>query len=279
LVLLSQILPVFIFICPNFIISKLVQKFYLSRSNKKWDAPFNEYIRERITKLDQGQVLDARWIRLKEANHLLRYINQHCDTDEKIHSTFTPSSLKSIINQIKDGVELNNELAEKAGFFDALDAYYSELIGGIKIDYLLDKHELSILQELGSLDPEVEMAGIAYLLKHRGNKSLENALKPLNGDFPASKAVSNCMKAVPKEFAAVVPLNNQPRRWFKCAGKIVRGAGMSIGNIAFSATVNAAAPGVIIPIELAGGVVGLGLVSVLAGTAEVLEGVGELRGE
>jgi hypothetical protein len=39
LVLLSQILPVFIFICPNFIISKLVQKFYLSRSNKKWDAP------------------------------------------------------------------------------------------------------------------------------------------------------------------------------------------------------------------------------------------------
>jgi hypothetical protein len=39
LVSLSQILPVFIFICPTFIIDKLVQKLYLSRSNKKWDAP------------------------------------------------------------------------------------------------------------------------------------------------------------------------------------------------------------------------------------------------
>ncbi len=39
MVSLSQILPVFIFICSNFIVDKLVQKLYLSRSNKKWDAP------------------------------------------------------------------------------------------------------------------------------------------------------------------------------------------------------------------------------------------------
>jgi hypothetical protein len=251
---------------------------------------FNEHIRVRIKELNtQGILLDERWLELKKAIYLLQYVNRHCHSDDDIGSTFTNQRIKLLINQVKEGIELNNELANKTGFSDALDAYYLELIEGLSVDYLLDENEIAILQDLGSLDPESEIAGMFYILKHRGARSLKNANETLRlypETFPDKKSVSQCMEAVPKKVAEVLPIskdNNDkklPRRWFKCAGKIARGAGISIGNIAFSATANAAIPGITIPIELvAGGAVGLGLASVLMGTAEVLEGAGELRGE
>jgi hypothetical protein len=84
LVSLSQILPVFIFICPTFIIDKLVQKLYLSRSNKKWDAPqdidtwwvdFQKIYDSSIREIE-AKTIQLLFLKLSRTNILIEYLFQ-----------------------------------------------------------------------------------------------------------------------------------------------------------------------------------------------------------
>lgn len=61
------------------------------------------------------------------------------------------------------GVRWNSRVADAAGFLDAFDAHYGEIIGGVKLEDM-PSQELKVLRELGSEDPESELTALIYMV-------------------------------------------------------------------------------------------------------------------
>lgn len=112
---------------------------------------FNEYIRPRIHRIEcyydkRGfNHLHDSLRHLKRSVDLINYISNHCEDSGDIYRTFTLERLKISVEQIQIGVHENNRIAEKAGFLDALDAYYDEIVEGLAVE-LFPESEYDLLK-------------------------------------------------------------------------------------------------------------------------------------
>lgn len=243
---------------------------------------FDEYIQPRIHRIER--YLDHpkhyhwhyEWRCLKRAVALINYIDNHCDDQNDIYRTFTLERLRRAVDEVKDGVRWNNRLAEEAGFLDAFDSHYNEIIQGLDIE-LFPESELEILHEFGARDPKSKLRGMIYLLKTRNKDecSYNNEMSisnQLNKIVKRLDEAESAFKETDKNSTENKDRPKKSRRWFKGLGQIGQGAALSIGDIALAAGM------LEFPASPETQTWGA-LVSATTGVGMILNGVGELRGE
>jgi len=243
---------------------------------------FDEYIQPRIHRIghywypEMNRHWHDEWRGLKRAVDLINYIDSHCDDQNDIYRTFTLERLRKAVDEVEYSVHWNNRLAEEAGFLDAFDSHYNEIIQGLNIE-LFPESELEILQEFGAKDPKSKLRGIIYLLKTRNkdkcNYNNETSISnQLNKIVKRLDEAESAFKETDKDSSEKEDRPRKSRRWFKGLGQIGQGAALSIGDIALAAGM------LKFPVSPETQTWGA-LVSATTGVGMILNGVGELRGE
>jgi hypothetical protein len=100
--------------------------------------------------------LGRDWERLIKASNLVRYINHQCRDEDEIYHTITRKRIAQLPDEIRDGTITNRKMLEKYGFMEAIDAYYDEIVGGMKLEHM-PPQEIEVMRELGSSEPEAEL--------------------------------------------------------------------------------------------------------------------------
>jgi hypothetical protein len=212
--------------------------------------------------------------RLRESMDIINFIKYHCDSDDDIYETFRMERLKATVEGVKYGVRWNNQIASEAGFLSAIEDHFAEILEGMAPEYF-PPEELEILQEFGSRNPQIELAGIIYLLKAR-----KTYLVSSTKEASVSKQLDRVVERLSKEqelFKEEIEVQNREiskrpgRRWFKALGQICQGAALSIANVS-SAIVLLPSP--VSPATTLGAIV-----STTSGVGMILTGVGDLRNE
>ena len=243
---------------------------------------FHEYIEKRLHRLgkyfDHPKMFhhwDYEWQRLKKGIQLLKYIQDVCNDEDEIYDTFRLDGLRRAIDSVEDGVRWHNRLANEAGFFDAWESHYEEIIEGVQVK-LMPESEFELMKELGFSDPKVDLEGIMYVVKkrtvisrkYRDNVRVTSQIKNVEEDLSSAK--KNFEEAEDNDNKQKPPKKN--RRWFKSIAQIGQGAALSIGDIAL------AVGGLKLPVDDATKTWGA-LVSTTTGAGMILNGIGEWRGE
>jgi len=244
---------------------------------------FNEYIQPRIHRIsrycghpEMWHHWSYEWQSLKRAIALVNYINNYCNDTNDIYMTFTLKRLREAIDEAKAGLRWHNELAEDLGFFDAIDAYFDEIVDGLDVE-LFPESEYELFKELGSRNPKSDLQGIIYVLKTRKKKSsfLINEISVSKNLKNTVKKLSEAEEQFEENEKNAENSKNKPkksRRWFKGLGQIGQGTALSIGDIALATD--------ILKFPVPPEVKTWGsLVSTTTGIGMVLNGIGELRGE
>ena len=237
---------------------------------------FNEYIQPRINRIGRWDPHEMdqwsyEWRRLKRAVDLVNYINNHCKDTDDIYNTFTLERLGRAVEDVEYGVRWHNRLAEKAGFLDAFDSYYDEIVDGLEAE-LFPENEYDLFRELGSQNPKSDIQGIIYILKVRRKKnSSSNKEVLISNRLEITVTILSEAQKQFKEQNEKNPKKPKSRRWFKGLGQIGQGAALSIGDIALAAG--------ILQFPVSTETQWSSLVSAATGVGMILNGVGELRGE
>lgn len=241
---------------------------------------YNEYVRVRSSRLrkhfhpmEWGLMWGWEWERLSAASNLLRYINRHCHNEDEIYRTFTRERIVQLPDEIRDGARANNRMLEESGFMEAMDAYYDEIVDGMKMEHM-PKQEIEVMRELGSSDPEAELTALMHIVKSRCKTR-----QSYNQEVRVSSRLKEIEKKLDHEHEQLKELKEekekQPkksRRWFKGLGQIAQGSALSIANVGLAMGA--------ISIPVAAETAGWGaIVSSITGVGMVLNGVGEFRGE
>lgn len=130
---------------------------YVSGRNSQWW--------KRIHPMERFE-LTWEWQKLRTAIHTIRYINRFCDDEEDIYKTFTPERIERLPREVLNGLRANRNMSDLAGFLDALDAHYEEVIEGMTYEDM-PPQELEVLRALGSEDPETELRALIHIVKSR----------------------------------------------------------------------------------------------------------------
>ncbi|MCR4320256.1 MAG: hypothetical protein NUV74_08005 [Candidatus Brocadiaceae bacterium] len=246
---------------------------------------YNEYVRSRSRRfrkyfhpMEWGHRWGWEWERLVSASNLLRYINHRCRDEEEIYRTITRERIAQLPDEINDGTRTNRKMLEESGFMEAIDAYYDEIVGGMKLEHM-PPQEIEVMRELGSSDPEAELSALIYIVKSRCKSKhsynqevrISNQLKNLEQKLEQQEQQ---LKELKEEELKEEP-EKQPKkskRWFKGLGQIAQGSALSIANIGLAMGA--------ITVPVAAETAGWGaIVSSITGVGMVLNGVGEFRGE
>lgn len=218
---------------------------------------------------------DWQWHRLRASMGVINFIKYHCDSDDAIYKTFRMERLKTTVDGVEDGVRMNKRIASDAGFLSAVEDHFAEILDGMVPEYF-PPEELEILQELGSQNPKVELAGIIYLLKAR-----KTYLVSSTKEVSVSKQLDQVVERLSKEqkrFKEETEEQNREiserpgRRWFKALGQICQGAALSIANVGLAVGL---LPFSVSPETKTWGA----LLSTTSGVGMILTGVGDLRNE
>jgi hypothetical protein len=214
-----------------------------------------------------------KWERLVSASNLLRYINHQCRGEDEIYHTITRERIAQLPYEIRYGARMNRRMLEDSGFMEAIDAYYDEIVGGMKLEHM-PPQEIEVMRELGSSEPEAELSALIYIVKsrckskHSYNQEVKvsNQLKNLEDKLEQQEKELKELK----DDAEIQP--KKSKRWFKGLGQIAHGSALSIANIGLAMGA--------ITIPVASETAGWGaIVSSITGVGMVLNGVGEFRGE
>ena len=242
---------------------------------------FSEYAESKIRRLFRGlhpierhHEFDWEFRRLREAMNVINYVKHNCDSDDEIYETFRMEILGSTVRSVRSGVRTSSNMAKRSGFLDAIDDHFEEIIDGIKPEYF-PKEELEVLQKLGSKNPQIELAGIIYLLKAKQSQ-LASLIREVRISKQLDRIEEMLLKAEERFEEESKEEEEKPRgpgrRWFKGLGQIAQGAALSIANIALAAE--------FLPFPVSAETKTWGaMTSTTAGFGMVLTGVGELRNE
>ena len=166
-----------------------------------------------------------------------------------------------------------SSLGDRAGFWEAIDDLHKEIIDGMELEDM-PLGEAELLGELGAEDPEAELVTMMILIKSRRNELFSDRESETTADRLEKLAddlrlEANIMRQSDNQ-------DSEPRRkspkWFKGLGKIARGTGLSLANIAL-VTGGFVFPG--LPTTASWGT----LVSAITGVGIVYKGASDLRRE
>lgn len=242
------------------------------------DYLFHTYIRDRLHRIERhwdGPMGHHMWHyeidRLRRAMHVIRYIQSHCDDTDDIYSTFQTERLSRVVDEVRDGVRRSDHLAEEAGFLDAIEGHYPEIVAGMKLEHFPEA-DLVLLRDLGSDDPKRDIQAVIHILKarqpppqFRDQPSIRTELS--QGEEQLSSAVAEMQAGKDKP-----ETTKKSRRWFKGLGQVAQGAALSLADIGL-------AVGVLqFPVSPETQTWG-SLISTTTGVGMIMTGVGELRAE
>ena len=209
------------------------------------------------------------WSKIVEIAQLLKLINRISKHDGDPYRIFNQERLHNLTDEVRWAVNYTDNIAEDAGFLEAMDEHFDEIVDGMEIDDF-PAEELEILRQLGSDMPRGELLALITKVKSsipqrekRNELSISQALKNVDNRL-AQKTTrpSDKTEELPKK----------SRKWFKGLGKIITGVGLTVGDIGLAIG--------LIPLPALGQIPTSGaLVSATAGVGTILDGAGELRGE
>ncbi len=216
--------------------------------------------------------------RAERAARLLRFIENNCNDDGDVYSTFTLDRLARAVSDTRSSVYFSNRTIEEAGFLDAFEAHTSEILAGLRPEHLPEADK-EVLQEMGSQDAEAELAELVFRAR-----AYRQRVESVHNEVPtqqrlhqveerldrAEKEFDELKRLEPEKLAKETP--KKSRRWFKGLGQIAQGAALSIANVALAAGV------IHFPVSPETQTWGA-LASVATGIGTVLTGVGDLRSE
>jgi len=243
---------------------------------------FNEGVSVRQHRHRHFHEEDDFYYRLHEMIHampVINYINRYCREldDSGIYRTFTLGKLRSTVTAVEQGIAFHNRVAREGGYLSVVDDNFEEIVDGIKSEHL-PSEDFLLLRELGSKDPDQEMAAIIYLLKSRKMKyvnytqevRISRQLEQLQERLSKDRDLFQEIKE--GENNNIKPPKRPGRRWFKALGHICRGAAISVANIALASE--------LLPLPVSPETKTWGsIVSVTTGIGDILNGIGELRNE
>lgn len=246
---------------------------------------FYEYIEKKLRKIERYYHpkelfhWNYEMQRLFKASAVTKFIRDNCDEDIEIYEYFKLNKLKNVIYSVEDGVRMNNRLVVETGIIDVIEEYFDEIIDGMKTEYFPEK-DFTVLRQIGSSDPKLEITTIILLIKKRKDKDFIFDRREIS----YSKRLKNCVdilsskqKELKEQEEAKEEKENQKRevltrRWFKGLGQICKGAIITITDISLMAG------WLPFPVSVETRTVG-SIVSATAGIGEILMGIGDLRNE
>lgn len=180
--------------------------------------------------MEWGHRWGWEWERLSGASNLIRYINMHCENEDEIYRTFTQERIIQLPDEIRDGVRANNRMLEESGFMDAMDAYYDEIVDGMKLEHM-PKQEIEVMRELGSADPKAKLTALMYIVKSRckSKQSYNQEVRISNRLKEIEKKLDQQNEKLKESKEEKPP--KKSKRWFKGLGQIAQGSALSIANV------------------------------------------------
>lgn len=212
------------------------------------------------------------WERTKRAAQITRFISRHCHDEDEIYRIFSKECIKQLPDDVARGLRLNDRLCEDFGFKEIADSYFVEICEGMVPEHM-PPEETDILKELGSNNPETEIAALMHIAKSEAEKRRSYR----SDEISTSRQLKNIQRDL-EELAKKSESNNkieeEPKkpRWFKGIGQIAQGSALSIANVglavgawSFPASPSTATWG--------------SIVSSITGVGVIMKGIGDLRGE
>ncbi|MEO0190064.1 MAG: hypothetical protein ABIL18_03690, partial [candidate division WOR-3 bacterium] len=155
---------------------------------------FYEYIEKKLRKIERYYHpkelyhWNYEMERLFKASAVIKFIQDHCDEDSDIYEYFKISKLQNVIDSVKDGVRLNNRLVVKTQIIDIIEEYFDEIVDGMKTEYFPEE-DFTVLKQIGSLDPRLEITATILLIKKRKGKDFVFDKREIS----YSKRLENCV--------------------------------------------------------------------------------------
>ncbi|PYX73026.1 MAG: hypothetical protein DMG72_13790 [Acidobacteria bacterium] len=246
---------------------------------------FERYVRPRIPRIRHRfhhHMMEEWYYHIDQAaraSHVLRFIESYCEDNDDVYRTFTVERLARAVSDTRYSLDFNNRTIEEAGFLDAFEGHYRDILAHLEPSHLPDA-EKEILKDMGSLNPEVELRALVFearALCSRIERSMrevdvrqqlqhaQDRLKTAEQEFEEKKKES-------KEGRRPAETQKKSRRWFKGLGQIAQGSAFSIANVALAV---GALKFPVSPETQTWGAVA----SVSTGVCTVLSGIGDLRNE
>jgi hypothetical protein len=232
---------------------------------------FERYVRPQLARVrsrHHHHVMDGddfayQLDRAVSSARIFRFIESHSGDDDDPYNTFTKERLSRAVAETSYSLHFSNRLIQEAGFLDACEFHAREIADGITSVRLPDV-DIEVLREIGSLNPELEMRGLAYRAK---------AFLEQGAQSPGSRGLRQQLQRAEEELkGADEDTAKKPRRWFKGVGQIAQGAALSIADVALVVgTLH-------LPVSPETKTWGA-LASVATGIGAICSGIGDLRNE
>lgn len=208
--------------------------------------------------------------RIIKAIRVLKFIDENFDDDDDLTTAFNKDYLHNLLNDLESGLSLNNRLVVETGVVDVIEEYFDEITSYMDVDDLPEQ-DLEALRQAGSRNPKAELQLSMLRIKHKkeiiikrkSNHSLRYTVKD------SKEIISNKQSEIKESNS------NQPpkRKIFKGIGSIAKGALLT--TVDATLMVGIWAP---LPLSVEATTVGA-VVSITTGLGDILNGVGEIRGE
>jgi len=240
---------------------------------------FYEYIEKKLRKIERYYRpkelfhWNYEMQRLFKASAVIKFIQDNCDEDSEIYEYFKLSKLVNVIDSVENGVRMNNQLVVKTGIIDVVEEYFDEIFDGMKTEYFPEE-DFTVLRQIGSSDPKLEITNTILLIKKRRDKDFTFDRREIS----YSKRLKDCVDKLSSKREELKEENENKsqkvltRRWFKGLGQICKGAIITIIDISLMVG------WLPFPVSIETRTVG-SIVSATAGIGEILMGIGDLRNE
>jgi hypothetical protein len=240
---------------------------------------FERYVRPRVPFIrdrylhHMGEEWSYHLDQAERAAVVLRFVEDHCLTDDDIYQTFQSERLKRTLSEAHSSLRFSNEAVEKTGFLEACESQLGPILEGLQAHHLpgIDRE---VLREMGSQDPEQEIR----CLVHAARLNLERFVSPrrevrMEQELEQiEKLVARANERFGQSETAKSEIPRRSRRWFKALGQIAQGTALSLANVAL-------AIGVLkFPVSPETQTWGA-VASVVTGIGTLLSGVGDFRNE
>jgi hypothetical protein len=207
--------------------------------------------------------------RLMRAMRTLRFIEANFDEDEDLTQYFKPEALQRVLDDLSDGLRLNNQFIVDTGIADMIEEYFDEIVDGMDPEDLPEQ-DFEALRRGGSQNPKQEIHLSMIRLKRKKEIIIRQSDK---GSI--TYTIKNSVEQVSKRKQRIEKANsNNPpkKKIFKGLSSICKGALLTVVDVSL---VTGMWPlGLSVETTTVGAVV-----SMTTGVGDILSGVGELRGE
>jgi hypothetical protein len=207
--------------------------------------------------------------RLMRAMRALRFIEANFDEDDDLTKYLTLEFLQRTLDELSEGLNLNRRYVMDTGIAEVIEEFFEEIVDGMDTGDIPEQ-DIEALKLSGSVDPRAEL----QLSMMRLKKKKEIIIRR-NKEGSISYTVKQSEERIQRRKEQIKESNsNRPprKKIFKGLGSICKGAMLTVVDVSLVAGMW--------PLGLSVETTTVGaVVSITTGLGDILNGVGEMRGE